>query len=119
MMLQITPQHKLFIAIAPVNFNNGIDGLNAICKRQWQIDPFHGHLFVFRNSRATAVKLLIYDSNGFLLCHKRFSSGKLKWWPKTAQDATNIRAIELIIMLQQGNPLEANVPEDWPRLSDN
>lgn len=118
-MLQITPKHKLFIAISPVNFNNGIDGLSAICKRQWQIDPFNGHLFVFRNHRSTAIKLLIYDGNGFWLSHKRFSSGKLKWWPKTEQDATTMRAIELIVMLQQGNPTEANVPADWHRLPDN
>lgn len=115
-MLQITPQHQLFLAIDPVDFRSGIDGLRALCQRQWQHDPFSGHLFVFRNRRSTAVKLLIYDGNGFWLCHKRFSSGKLRWWPHSVQEASSVRAVELILMLQQGNPMEVNVPEDWRRL---
>lgn len=115
-MLQITPQHQLFIAIEPVNFNNGIDGIKAICQRQWEVDPFHGHVFIFRNRKGTSIKLLSYDGNGFWLCQKRFSAGKLTWWPRSAQEAASIRAVELVIMLQQGNPMMAHVPEDWRRL---
>lgn len=117
-MLQITPQHQLFMAVKPVDFRRGIDGLSALCKQQWQDDPFSGHLFVFRNQRATSVKILIYDGNGFWLCQKRFSTGKLKWWPGTAEEAACVRAIELLVMLQQGNPMEACVPEDWRRLPE-
>ncbi len=115
-MLQITPQHQLFLAVKPVDFRRGIDGLRALCQRQWQNDPFSGCLFIFRNRRSTSVKLLAYDGNGFWLCQKRFSSGKLKWWPRTAQEASNVRAVELVIMLQQGNPEAVHVPPDWRRL---
>lgn len=117
-MLQITAQHQLFIAIEPVNFKNGIDGIRALCQRQWDVDPFHGHVFIFRNRKGTAIKLLSYDGNGFWLCQKRFSIGKLAWWPKTAQEAASIRAVELLVMLQQGNPMMAHVPEDWRRLPE-
>lgn len=117
-MLQITPQHKLLVAVQPIDFRKGIDGLRVICQQQWQADPFSGHLFIFRNRNSTSIKLLIYDGNGFWLCHKRFSSGKLKWWPQNEQDATSIRAVELVVMLQQGNPVEASVPADWRRLPD-
>ena len=115
-MLQITPHHQLFIALEPVNFRNGIDGIKALCQRQWSVDPFHGHVFIFRNRRGTSIKLLCYDGNGFWLSQKRFSSGKLSWWPRTAQEADSIRAVELLIMLQQGNPMAAHVPENWRRL---
>ena len=117
-MLQITPQHHLLIAIDPVDFRRGIDALRAICERQWQDDPFSGHLFIFRNRHSTAVKLLIYDGNGFWLCHKRFSSGKLKWWPTTVEQASSVRAVELLIMLQQGSPADAHMPSDWKRLPE-
>lgn len=115
-MLQITPHHQLFISVEPVNFKNGIDGIKALCQRQWNVDPFHGHVFIFRNRSGTAIKLLGYDGNGFWLCQKRFSAGKLTWWPRTAQEAASIRAVELLIMLQQGNPVTALVPQDWRRL---
>ena len=116
-MLQLTPQHQLFMAIAPVDFRRGIDGLCSLCKKQWQADPFNGHVFIFRNRNSTAVKILVYDGNGFWLAHKRFSTGKLKWWPRTVAESTAIRAVELIIMLQQGDPLEARVPAAWRRLA--
>jgi transposase len=115
-MLQITPQHQLFLAVEPVDFRRGIDGLKALCQQQWQDDPFSGHLFIFRNQRGTSIKLLIYDGNGFWLCQKRFSSGKLKWWPRTMEEASAVRAVELVIMLQQGDPKEVNVPAAWRRL---
>ncbi len=32
-----------------------------------QQDPFSGWMFVFRNRRATALKVLVYDGQGFWL----------------------------------------------------
>lgn len=116
-MLQITPQHRLLIAIEPIDFRSGIDRLAALCQQKLSEDPFSGTLFIFTNRRHTSVRILSYDGQGFWLCQKRFSSGKLKWWPRTTQEASMIRAVELIIMLQQGNPQEAHVPLDWRRLS--
>jgi transposase len=115
-MLQITPQHRIFIAIDPVDFRRGIDGLAATCRRQLEQDPFSGCLFAFRNKRGTAIKLLIYDGNGFWLCQKRFSTGKLKWWPRDHAESLSIRAVEFMLILQQGNPGAANVPPDWRQI---
>jgi len=38
-----------------------------------------GTVFVFRNRRRTAIKALVYDGQGFWLCHKRLSSGRFRW----------------------------------------
>ena len=42
LMLQITPQMKILVAIEPVDFRNGIDGLAQLCKQTLQQDPFSG-----------------------------------------------------------------------------
>src|SRR3954462_3715446 len=80
-MLQLVPQLRILLAVTPVDFRKGVDSLAALCRDQWQQDPFSGTLYVFRNRAATALKLLVYDGNGFWLCLRRFSSGKLLWWP--------------------------------------
>jgi transposase len=116
MMLQITPQHRLWFALEPVDFRRGIDGLSALCRQQLKQDPFSGHWFIFRNRRGSAIKLLAYDGNGYWLCHKRFSTGTLKWWPTSIEQAQTIRAVELLLMLQQGNPQAASVPKNWRTL---
>ena len=35
-----------------------------LCREVLDSDPFAGWLFVFRNRRATAIKILTYDSQG-------------------------------------------------------
>jgi transposase len=115
-MLQITPQHKLMIAIHPIDFRRGIDGLIALSRTELNTNPFDGHLFAFRNRRGTSIKLLIFDGNGFWLCQKRFSQKKLIWWPQNAEQAKALRAVELLIILQQGHPHKAHIPIDWRAL---
>src|SRR5258708_34911680 len=80
-MLQITPQMKILVAVEPADFRRGIDGLARLCQETLQHDPFVGAVFVFRNRKATALKLLMDDGQGFWLCHKRRSEGRLPWWP--------------------------------------
>ena len=80
-MIQLTPQSNILVATQPVDFRKGIDGLASICKHVFEYDPFSGTVFVFRNRRRTAIKILTYDGQGFWLCQKRLSSGSLTWWP--------------------------------------
>ena len=80
-MLQITPQMKILVAVEPADFRKGIDGLVRFCRDSLGLDPFAGSVFVFRNRRGTAIKVLVYDGQGFWLCHKRLSEGRFRWWP--------------------------------------
>ena len=52
----------------------GIDGLAALCQKVLAHDPFTGTVFVFRNRRATAIKVLVYDGQGFWLCQKKLET---------------------------------------------
>src|SRR5271157_3684181 len=72
-MLQITPQMKILVAVEPADFRRGIDGLARLCRETLRHDPFIGAVFVFRNRKGTALKVLTYDGQGFWLCHKRLS----------------------------------------------
>ncbi|MFW5754911.1 MAG: IS66 family insertion sequence element accessory protein TnpB, partial [Marinilabiliaceae bacterium] len=55
-----------------------------------------GHLFVFRNKKGNAIKLLVYDGQGFWLCQKRLSQGRFAWWPdKTSGTLTSLAVYEL------------------------
>ena len=73
-VIQIVPQLKVLVAYEPVDFRKGIDSLACVCRQQFQVDPFLGTLFVFRNRAGTALKLLVYDGQGFWLCHNQRSS---------------------------------------------
>lgn len=104
---------RILLAIEPTDFRKGIPGLMGICKKCLQEDPFSGVLFVFCNKKTTAIKALIYDGQGFWLIMKKFSSGRLKWWPKNVNNPCQVTANELQIILARGIPSKANLGEDW------
>jgi len=118
-MLQLTSQQRLFLAIEHVDFRKGIDGLVALCKSKFDADPFSGMVFAFTNRRRTAVKLLMYDSNGFWLAIKRFSTGKLAWWPNDETPILQIQASALQVLLSQGDPRFMYTPLPWRKHSEN
>ena len=117
-MLQITPQMRVLVAVAPVDFRKGIDGLAGLCQAVLKQDPFAGTVFVFRNRRATAIKVLVYDGQGFWLCHKRLSSGRFRWWPSRVgrredQVTATLAAHQLTVLFCAGNPHRTGAASDW------
>jgi transposase len=112
-MLQITPQMKILVAVEPADFRKGIDGLVRLCKDSLQQDPFAGTVFVFRNRRGTAIKVLVYDGQGFWLCHKRLSEGRFRWWPSAPnQDTPNQAAKAKALAAHQLSVLFRSDPEE-------
>jgi len=113
-MLQITPQMKILVAVAPADFRRGIDGLARLCQETLRQDPFVGAVFVFRNRRGTALKVLMYDGQGFWLCHKRLSQGRFPWWPAAGDGgAQQLAAHQLAVLLAAGNPTRTGAAPDW------
>ena len=115
-MLQITPQMKILVAIDPADFRKGIDGLVRVCKESLRQDPFTGTVFVFRNRRGTAIKALVYDGQGFWLCHKRLSTGRFPYWPSLVGKDAKAKALaahQLSVLLSAGNPETTRAAPDW------
>jgi transposase len=112
-MLALTAQHRLLLAVEPIDFRRGINGLVAICNQKLREKPDSGTVFVFTNKRRISVKILVYDGQGYWLCMKRFSEGKLKWWPSCDADVSQISAQELNVLLHQGVPNQAKMKPAW------
>ena len=101
----------------PVDFRCGIDGLAQLCRAKLEEEPFSGAVFVFRNRRQTAVKLITYDGQGFWLCYKRLSKGRFSWWPTSTEGGTReMEAHELFILLRGGNPEAVRGVPIWRRV---
>lgn len=119
-MIQLTPQMRLLVAVTPVDFRCGIDGLARVCREVLSADPFSGTLFAFRNRRGTGIKLLAYDGQGFWLCQKRLSQGRFRYWPEsggTGAVQRELLAHELSVLLAGGDPCATQAPPQWRRVS--
>lgn len=117
-MIQLSPRVRILVAVKPVDFRKGIDGLAAVCRRVMVSDPFSGEVFVFRNRRRTAIKILVYDGQGFWVCQKRLSAGHFSWWPeREGSEVETVEAHVLQLLLWNGDPRFARVAAQWRRLS--
>lgn len=121
-MITPSPLMPIFLCHEPVNFRLGIDGLTSYCKQILSEDPMTGACFVFRNKRADAVRLLFYVEDGWWLCTKRFSQGRLSHWPRgegeQALKLARIAARELTVLLWKGSPTGAQFPPFWKKLPE-
>jgi len=60
-----------------------------------------------------ALKVLMYDAQGFWLCHKRLSAGKFKHWPRVDQSILVVSTTQLQVLLSNGNPFAIDTTPDW------
>ncbi len=116
-LLQLSPQSRIFLATEPVDCRKGIDGLAAVCRQVLGDNPLEGAVYVFRNRSATALKLLLYDGQGYWIMMKRLSQGRFTWWPQSADARVPLSARELIILTWNGNPERAQMARDWRRVA--
>lgn len=114
-MIQVTPQMRVLVAVEAADFRRGIDGLAQLCRATLKADPFTGAVFVFRNRRGTAIKLLVYDGQGFWLCHKRLSKGRFRWWPSGEGEmaTATLQAHELQVLISAGDPSATRAAPMW------
>jgi transposase len=118
-MIQLTAQMRILVAVEPADFRCGIDGLSRLCRQVLSSDPFSGAVFVFRNRRATAIKILAYDGQGFWLCQKRMSQSRFCHWPQSAsgEAGKQLLAHELSVLLAGGNPSASQAAPQWRRVT--
>lgn len=116
-MISVNAQTRVLVCVAAVDFRKGMDGLARICRDALGSDPFSGTLFVFRNRRATAIRLLAYDGQGFWLCMKRLSEGRFRYWPETPNAVhRELFAYQLQVLLAGGDAEAAPGAPMWRRV---
>lgn len=78
----IPAQHvRIVVAVKPVDFRKGHDGLAAIVQASLGLDPHSGVVVVFRSRKADRIKVLLWDGTGLVMSYKRLEAGQFAWPP--------------------------------------
>jgi transposase len=113
-MLTLPASVRVYLASEPVDLRRGHDGLVALVRSAWGLDPFAGHLFVFFGRRLDRVKVLVWDRNGFALYYKRLSQGRFRM-PRVSVDAKHVEldATALAMLLDGIDVSHVKRPARW------
>jgi transposase len=99
-MLSFPPAVRIWLALAPADLRKGFDALAELVRQHLGDDPLSGHVFVFRNRRSDRIKLLYWDSDGYVIVYKCLEAGTFRF-PTAAegQAGVTLRAAELAMLL--------------------
>ena len=80
----------VYLCAGYTDLRKGIEGLISIVSATFGLDPTDaGSIFLFCGRRNDRMKALLYEGDGWLLCYKRFTDGKLQW-PRSTQEAKEL-----------------------------
>lgn len=85
MLSDFTGADKVYLACGYTDLRLGIDGLAALVKQRFSLDPLENCLFLFCGRRRDRIKALYWEGNGFLLLYKRLESGIFQWPRKESE----------------------------------
>lgn len=75
------------------------DGLSGLVRSELGKDPMTGDVFIFLNKRRNMLKLLHWESGGFVLYYKRLEKGTFTAPNSERKDAT-LSWPELVLMIE-------------------
>lgn len=98
-MLTISPAVRIYVATGTTDLRRSIDGLSALVRERFDLNPLSGHLFLFRNRRGDRLKILVWDHSGFWILYKRLEQGTFAWPAEAEAAPVEMRHQDLLLLL--------------------
>lgn len=98
-MIPVPSNTKVWLAAGVTDMRKGFGSLAAHAEKVLKLDPFVGHLFVFRGRRGDLIKVIWWDGQGACLFSKRLESGKFVW-PALKEGKVSLTPAQLAMLLE-------------------
>ncbi len=79
MLGDISIAKNVYIACGYTDMRKSIDGLVALVKERFEMDPFSPAIYMFCGKRCDRIKVLLWEGDGFVLMYKRLANGRFQW----------------------------------------
>ena len=77
-MLSFPANTRLFLATAPTDLRKSFTALSALVDGMFGMNAMSGDLYIFLNRRATQVRILVWDRDGYCVVMKRLEEGTFR-----------------------------------------
>ncbi|MDZ7693880.1 MAG: IS66 family insertion sequence element accessory protein TnpB [Balneolaceae bacterium] len=98
-MFSLSSTHRYWLYRGVCDMRKSFDGLSGLVRAELDRDPTSGDVFIFLNRRRTHLKLLHWESGGFVLYYKRLEEGTFTP-PEVEGDQPVVRWPELVLMVE-------------------
>jgi transposase len=98
-VIGLPPSVKIYVTSEPCDMRRSFDRLASMVEEILHLDPFSGHLFLFKSRAGDRVKILWWDRGGFSLWYRRLEEGTFHF-PERAGACYEIESSELAILLE-------------------
>lgn len=86
---------KIFVITGRTDMRKSFDGLMAIVRDSYDLDPYSNALFLFCGRDCRKIKALHFDKDGFVLMQKRLDGSGRFQWPRNASEARQLTGIPM------------------------
>lgn len=98
-MFSLSSSHRYRLYRGACDMRKSFNGLSGLVQNELGRDPTSGEVFVFINRKRTHIKLLHWESGGFVLYYKRLEKGTFTP-PELSGGQTVVRWPELVMMIE-------------------
>ena len=70
---------NIYLVTGRTDMRKSIDGLMAIVRDSFSMDPFENSVYLFCGRRGDRLKAFHHEKDGFCLMYKRLDSGRFQW----------------------------------------
>lgn len=106
-MIGLTSHLQYFLYDKPCDMRKGFDGLSGVVSSQMQRSPMDGSVYLFVNRRRDRLKMLVWESGGYMLYYKRLEQGQFEL-PTVTKDGQMVLSWETLVLMLSGISLVQN-----------
>ena len=118
MLGELSGVAKIFIITGRTDMRKSFDGLMAIIRDTYKLDPYANALYLFCGRDSRKLKALHYDKDGFVLYQKRLDENGRFQWPRNASEARLLTRQEFRWLMVQSTSQKSSVLLKKRRISD-
>lgn len=98
-MIGLTSHHKYYLYDQICDMRKGFDGLSGIVRNEMHRSPIDGSVYLFVNRRRDRMKMLVWESGGFMLYYKRLEHGTFEIPMSQSNGALYLKWETLVMMI--------------------
>jgi transposase len=98
-MIPVPSGVRVWLATGHTDMRKGFNGLALLVQETLRLDPYSGHLFVFRGRSGGLIKVLWHDGQGACLFSKRLERGRFLW-PQAKDGSVVLTPAQLSMLLE-------------------